>query len=163
MSTDHPAPAGLLTRAFTRLSNRPRALISFAVTLLFGVLVLTEAWSYQLGTLNRMGPGYFPSLLGIALVILSFAILFERNSEGGERLPTKILPILVVPVAMGVFAFMIERYGVYPATTMLVIIAGLAEQTFRPVFMILMAVLVPAAVTMIFVGLLGLPIKPFVW
>lgn len=163
MPADRPAPLRLLTRAVSALLARPRAMASFAVTLAFGLAVLSEAMNYRMGTLNRMGPGYFPTLLGIALVLLSFTLLFERNSEDGERLPAKYLPILVVPIGMGVFAFMIERFGVYPATTALVIIAGLADQTFRPVFLILMATLVPVAVTVIFVWLLGLPIKPFVW
>ncbi|TVR09670.1 MAG: tripartite tricarboxylate transporter TctB family protein [Salinarimonadaceae bacterium] len=163
MSSEQPAPLRLLTRAIAAIAARPRVLASFAITFSFGAMVLTEALNYRLGTLHRMGPGYFPTILGIGLIILSFTLLFERNGEDGERLPAKFLPVLVVPVAMGIFAFMIERYGVYPATTVLVIVAGLADQTFRPVFLLLMALLVPAAVTVIFVFLLGLPIKPFVW
>lgn len=144
-------------------SGRPKALISFALTLSLGVFVLMEALTYQLGQLNRMGPGYFPAILGVGLIILSVILLFERDSEASEGLPKRVVPVLVIPLSMGVFAFMIERFGVYPATTALVLIASLADRRIRPGLALVMAVAVPVAITVVFVRLLSLPIKPFNW
>jgi Tripartite tricarboxylate transporter TctB family len=41
------------------------------------------AQSYTIGTGARMGPGYFPTLLGVLLVILGMAVLINALRKGG--------------------------------------------------------------------------------
>lgn len=40
------------------------------VTLALGLLTLVHSLDYEIGTLEQMGPGYYPMLLGVALCLL---------------------------------------------------------------------------------------------
>jgi hypothetical protein len=60
--------------------------------LMFLVVGIAFAWgatSYQVGQAARMGPGYFPLMLGIVLAALGGFIIFESlvvETEDGERI-----------------------------------------------------------------------------
>jgi hypothetical protein len=54
-----------------------------------GVAFAWGATTYTVGTGARMGPGYFPLMLGILLAILGAAIIFESlvvETEDGEKI-----------------------------------------------------------------------------
>ena len=63
----------------------------FFAGLMFTVVGGAFAWgatNYTVGSGARMGPGYFPLLLGIVLALLGAFILFESlvvNTEDGEK------------------------------------------------------------------------------
>lgn len=46
-----------------------------------GGLTLLEAYSYQVGELARMGPGYFPMLIGFFLVALGLLVPFSPDPD----------------------------------------------------------------------------------
>lgn len=59
--------------------------------LMFLVIGIAFAWgatNYTVGQAARMGPGYFPLMLGVILAILGLVILFESmvvETEDGEK------------------------------------------------------------------------------
>jgi hypothetical protein len=65
--------------------------IGGALALAIGVWAMAEAWTYPLGTLRRMGPGYFPVMLGGlmaamgAMLALSALVRAEPPVEDDER------------------------------------------------------------------------------
>jgi len=82
----------------------------WAGLMFIGFGLFTVAWSlthYQMGTAVRMGPGYFPVMLGGLLAVLGAAVLAEsimlRPAEGATPLQ---LPFNIVDLAVfiGVFA-----------------------------------------------------------
>ena len=84
----------------------------FFAGLMFIGIGLAFAWgasSYVLGVAARMGPGYFPLLVGIILAILGIAItssalIFETNGEGkiGRWAWKAMVFVLCAPVVFGV-------------------------------------------------------------
>jgi hypothetical protein len=83
-----------------------------------GVAFAWGATRYTIGTSARMGPGYFPLLLGIMQAILGAVITFKANLVFGLALGG--LPILHSP-AFGLIA------GIYALT----FIASLAGEEFK--------------------------------
>jgi hypothetical protein len=56
-----------------------------ALMMLIGLIVMNEGRTYQLGTLQRMGPGYFPVVLGVILVFLGILIAGTASTGGAEE------------------------------------------------------------------------------
>ena len=59
-------------------------LLAGLVFIVFGLAFAIAASRYQLGTAFRMGPGYFPVVLGGCLVLLGRADRRGRHRGGGE-------------------------------------------------------------------------------
>jgi hypothetical protein len=62
----------------------------FVAGLLFagvGILAIIIASNYPLGTAARMGPGYFPRILGILLILLGGALALRALKLNGPPLP----------------------------------------------------------------------------
>ena len=54
-----------------------------------GVLAITVGSRYNLGTAARMGPGYFPRILGMLLVVLGVIITLRGLRLNGEAISMK--------------------------------------------------------------------------
>jgi hypothetical protein len=53
------------------------------IYLFFGSSALIIARNYSLGTATKMGPSYFPSILGILLIIIGFISLIRSFLKTG--------------------------------------------------------------------------------
>jgi len=62
-----------------------------ALMMLIGLIVVNEGRTYQLGTLQRMGPGYFPVVLGALLVLLGILIAGTASTGGAEDRMTSLV------------------------------------------------------------------------
>src|SRR6059058_4548967 len=79
----------------------------------FAVAAILAARGYSLGTAGKMGPGYFPLLLGGVLGVLGLILVGRSLALDGEPLPPiHIFPIVVIAVAVCLFGAMIEPLGV---------------------------------------------------
>ena len=114
--------------------------------LLFMAIGLFFAWSasrYTIGNAARMGPGYFPLLLGALLTVLGGVIMFKalvfETEDGGRIGPWAWRPVGFVVLANLVFGVMIgglssagiPPMGLVPAIFALTLLAAKAGSTFR--------------------------------
>jgi hypothetical protein len=144
-----------------RKLNMPELVGAFCV-LLLGVAVLVIAKDYPLGSLSRMGTGYFPMILGSLLLLLGVALVFEvarSTQQVVVRIPFR--PILMVGLGVITFAYLVEPAGLVPATCALVVLGSLAESPFRPLTTACIAVVMSAIGVLLFVKALGLPLSAF--
>jgi hypothetical protein len=128
-----------------------------------GVLALVLGSGYTLGTAARMGPGYFPRILGLLLIGLGVIIVISGLRGHGERVPPwKWRPTLVVLGSVVLFGFIVATAGVAISTVILIVTASAASHEFRPKEAVLVGVLLAAlAVGVFIIGLhLQLPIWP---
>jgi hypothetical protein len=151
-----------------------RDFFSGLMFLIIGIAFAWGATKYTVGQAARMGPGYFPLMLGILLAILGSAILFESmvvETEDGEKVG-KIawrplgfivgsnvifgillggLPALGVP-AMGLI---VAVYGV-------VLVAAQAGDQFRIKEVLILATILAVLSYLAFIKLLNLqfPVWP---
>ena len=97
------------------------------------------ATTYNVGTGARMGPGYFPLMLGILMVVIGIAITFTAlvvETEGGGKIGKwawkPLFFIIASNVAFGILLAGVPRFnipamGLMVAIYALVFIASMAE------------------------------------
>ena len=144
---------------------RVRAPRDFWCGLLFivsGVAVAILAQDYRLGTAARMGPGYFPTLLGGLLALLGGSLFLPAFTVDGERLQRfHLRPLLFVLLSIAAFGIVLSYLGFAAAIVALVLVARFADQDLRTLEAVGVAAFLVVFSIFIFVVLLGLPIQ--VW
>lgn len=128
-----------------------------------GAFALIYGSKYTLGTAARMGPGYFPRILGILLLVLGALILLRSFRLDGPAVPKwKWRPTLLVLGSLVLFGAIVRPLGIAISTVILIVLASAASHEFRPRESVIAGVLLAAlAVGVFVVGLsLQLPIWP---
>jgi putative tricarboxylic transport membrane protein len=140
----------------------PRDFLGGLIFVVFGVAAAVTARDYPMGSAMRMGPGYFPFLLGCLLAAMGLIIMARGLLHAGPSPEATFWrPILLVLGAIGTFAITVESLGLAVATALLVGIGAAASPESRPrETMWLLAGLVAFALG-VFVFALKLPFK--VW
>jgi len=104
--------------------------VMFIVT---GLLFMVLSRQYQLGTAAKMGPGYFPTILGGLMAVLGLMILIPAFAKRGPEVRiTKIDvgSILWVLVAVAVYALTLPKLGFIVALVLLIVISSYASHEF---------------------------------
>lgn len=122
----------------------------------FGILVLSEAFQYRMGTARNMGPGYFPVILGSLTVILS--IILVVRSVAFMR-PDSIEPIAyrklgIVLGAVVLYALALRPLGLPVALGAMILVAGLADEELSIAKSAVIAVCLAAGSSFVFAYLL---------
>lgn len=115
--------------------------------LMFTAVGVAFAWgatNYNIGTGARMGPGYFPLMLGVLLAVIGAGIMFSAmvvETEDGEplgRWAWKPLGFIIGSnVVFGILLGGLPRFGIpamglIAAIYALVFIASMAGDRFKP-------------------------------
>ncbi len=127
--------------------------------IVFGLAFAIVAQNYQMGTAVRMGPAYFPTMLGGILAVLGLVILIGSFVTEGPEVPRFFFkPVILVVIGTALFGALLKPLGVVVATAALTIVGALGGVDIRwKEIAILCAVLAGFAV-FVFVKGLGLPI-----
>ena len=123
-----------------------------------GVTAVVIARNYTFGTALRMGPGFFPTVLG-GFMILSGLYILANGLRSGDPLAGSwpLRALIVLPLALVLFGVLIDRAGFVPAMLVLIFGSGLAGTDFKLIEMILFSILLTALCAVVFVWALGLP------
>ncbi len=145
--------------------------------LMFTVVGVAFAWgasTYNIGTGARMGPGYFPLMLGILLALLGGLIMFKAlvvETEDGDKIGKfawkPLFFIIGSNILFGVMLGGLPSIGLPPmgivvAIYVLTIVASLAGNTFKLKEVLILATILAALSYGAFVKLLNLqfPVWP---
>jgi Tripartite tricarboxylate transporter TctB family len=147
---------------------RKRDFYAGGLMILLGLGIALKGATYRLGTLMHMGPGFFPTSLGVLLVLIGIAIAAAATgpSEGDES----ILPenpqwwawacILLSPV----FFIGFGRYlGMAPGTFACVFIAALGDRGATWKSTIILSTVVTIFGVSLFAYFLQVPMPIFTW
>jgi len=144
----------------------------FFAGLLFMAVGVAFAWratDYTIGDSARMGPGYFPLVLGILLAMLGALITFKAlvvETEDGEKMgPWAWKPLFFIIAANLVFGVMLSglpliklpAMGLIAAIYALTFIASLAGDDFRFKEVAIVATVLAVMSYLVFVRLLNQP------
>ncbi len=142
-----------------------RDLIAGLVLIAIGITVSLYAGEhYDFGTVSRMGPGFFPVVLGrvlAALGVIIGLIAFRRTAHVLTPPPFALRPLLAVLAAITVFLLLVERAGLVPATWLLVCVAALAEQPYNWRRTLILALSLSLIVWLIFTVALQMTLPAF--
>lgn len=133
------------------------------LTVTGGVFAGYAALHYSIGTVTRMGPGMVPLFLGLLLSLFGLVVVvsaFSRHTEEGE---VRILVPGLILLSVLVFALLVNTLGLIPAIIGCVLVSCLAELEFRPLFSLMLAIVLSALAWLIFVATLQLPVSLFDW
>jgi putative tricarboxylic transport membrane protein len=126
----------------------------------FGALAAALAPRYGIGTALRMGPGYFPLVLGGLMFVIG-AVLLVRSVRIVEKqpLPPRLRPFAAVIGAAAVFAATVDVAGIVVCSvaTLAITYAGMREGNRRE--LLLLCVGMTTAVCAVFVYVLGMPLS----
>ena len=111
-----------------------------------------------MGTVLRMGAGYFPTVLGGILVVFG-AILVIKGVRSTDRIEPNWSPraLFVIPVTLVLFGLLIERIGFVPSLLMLIVGSAAASSEFRLLEAISVGAVLTALCVAVFIWGLGLP------
>ena len=134
-----------------------------AVFIAFGLAFATTASTYEVGSALRMGPGFFPLVLGGILVVLGVLIAVKGlvAPETGELGPVPWRAAVLLVAAILFFGFAVRGLGIVPTLFVSVLLAALAARGMRLVSALVIATSLTALSVLIFIYLLQLPLRLF--
>ena len=128
----------------------------------FGIGFAWVARSYSMGTLQRMGPAYFPFVLGILMAALGILVgVRGLTVDNPAPIRLAIRPLLLVIAGAVLFALMIQPFGLVVALAGLIFVSALGGSEFRLWEVIILWLSLTILAAAIFIYGLGLPFK--VW
>jgi hypothetical protein len=123
--------------------------------LFFAVWAVTN---YQMGTAVRMGPAYFPAVLGGLLAFLGLVVLGMSVTVRGPRVdPFHFRPLILILGANVAYGYAMKPLGLVLATAVLVFISAFGGHEFKWKEVALLYVFLIVFSVLVFVKGLGLP------
>jgi Tripartite tricarboxylate transporter TctB family len=139
--------------------RNPRDFWAGAIYLALGVAVIWIGQNYSQGTSARMGPGYFPTVLGALLAVVGVVSIGRSFMRPGEAIAAIAWrPLALILGSVLLFGLLLERAGVLVALPCLIVVSALASRNSR-IDMMSIATLVGlvAFCVIVFVKGLGVP------
>lgn len=142
----------------SHLIRNPKEFWSGAIFIVFGVTAVVIGQDYSMGSSVRMGPAYFPTVLGALLAVIGAVSILRamfRGRDVVERFAIK--NIVLVMAAVLSFGALVRGAGLVAAVVVLILMSGIASLRFKwKPYLILAAGLAIFSV-LVFVTGLGLP------
>ena len=135
-----------------------RDFIAGLLFIVLGGLAAVLARDYPFGTTMRMGPGYFPTVLGGILLLFGVYVL-ARGIRSGEKVKGDwgVRPLTWITLSIVLFGFLLDRVGMIPATVVTLFVAAAAGREFRWKEVLLLALVMTAFSVAVFLYGLKLP------
>ena len=124
-----------------------------------GALGMWIARDYPFGSALRMGPGYFPTVLGGIMVAMGIYVLALGLRKDHEKIQGNwsIRALIVLPISMVVFGILMEEAGFIPAMLALIPISAAAGRDFKWVEVVPLTIGLTILCAAGFIFALGLP------
>jgi uncharacterized membrane protein YidH (DUF202 family) len=121
-----------------------------------------QSLNMALGTAFRMGPGYFPFVLAVVLVVLGVVILLRSAKVESEGLgPIAWRGMFFILAAPIFFGFTVRGLGFVPSIFFTALIAAFASQKMSLTMALVLSVLLTIFSVVVFNYGLGLPFQRF--
>jgi hypothetical protein len=144
------------------LVRHPKDFWSGLLFMGIGAFALIYGSKYTLGTAARMGPGYFPRILGILMLVLGALLALRAFRLRGDPVPGwRWRPTLLVLGSVVLFGAIVKIAGMAISTVVLIVIASAASHEFRPKEALIAGVFLAALAVGVFV--LGLNLQLPIW
>lgn len=127
-----------------------------------GIFFAAQSLDLDLGTAFRMGPGYFPFILAVLLVLLGIVVLISAIKEESEPIGhiawRGMFLILPAPIFFGLT---VRGLGFVPSIFLTSLIASFASQKMKPLTALLLSAGLTVFAVAVFSYALGLPFERF--
>lgn len=152
------------------LKNHHRDYLGGGLVSLFGLGVVFEARHYDLGSLMRMGPGFYPTILGVLLMGIGIAIFASARFSAPQeslkemsRISFDLRGWFGILAGIAAFVFVGRFGGLVPATFLLVFISALGDSGHKLSSALLLALVMVIIAVTVFWWALGVQLPLFSW
>ncbi|AOB37734.1 tripartite tricarboxylate transporter TctB family protein [Bordetella parapertussis] len=133
------------------------------VTLAGAAAMYHSLTAFSVGTAARMGPGYFPALVGGLLMLCGVMILIPALLRAGPMPVLEIRPLFWVSLSVLAFALLVLSFGLVPAIIAQSVLAGISDCKLSLRNSLLLAGGLSVGATLIFKVGLGVILPAFAW
>jgi len=125
---------------------------------LIGAAAVLVARDYLFGRLLRMGSGFFPTVLGVILMLFGIHIM-RKGLRRNEKIQGNwsVRAVIVLPLITILFGVLMERAGFIPALGVLVFGSATASSEFQWGEVLLLTAFMTVLSVAVFILGLGLP------
>ena len=142
--------------------RHPKDFWTGIIFLFVGLAALYIGQDYPMGTAGRMGPAYFPTILGSLLAMIGLIAIIRSCVRSGTAIGRfHIREIVLILSAILLFGILMRGAGLVPAVLLLVLLSAYASAQFTWPASLLLALGLAAFSVVVFVKLLGLPMPIF--
>ncbi|MFC4069539.1 tripartite tricarboxylate transporter TctB family protein [Actinoplanes subglobosus] len=138
-------------------------LLAGGIFVLIGGTFVAGSLGYDRGTPLRMGPGYFPLLVGATVAVLGLAIVV-KGLIAGEHITFGPVPwraVVLIVSAVVFFGFFVRSLGFVPTALVTTLLTALASRRVRPLTALAVSAGLTTAATLIFI--VGLQVRLPLW
>ncbi len=123
-----------------------------------GAAAMIIARDYRFGSTLRMGPGYFPSVLGGILILFGIYVLI-MGLRSNEKITAKwsVRALIVLPLSIVLFGILMKQAGFIPALVVLIFGSSAAGKEFKFIEILLLTLVLTLLSVALFIWGLGLP------
>jgi hypothetical protein len=144
--------------------ERPRDLIGGLLVAATGAAFLWFGRDLPVGSSFRMGPGYFPTVLSVAMVMLGLALMVvsarrPRQEDAFGAVPWLGLALIILPVLL--FGLCLRALGLLPILLVVVLATAWASRYASLKASLLLAIGIALLCSLLFIKGLGLPLPLF--
>jgi len=136
--------------------------LSGLMFIVVGAVAMFMSRDYPFGSALRMGPGYFPSVLGGIMVAFGLWIGVQGVIKPNKVTRTwSVRALIVLPAAAWIFGVSMEHLGFVPAMLILCMTSAFSSPEFKFVEQLILAVCLTFGAVALFIWGLGLPYPLF--
>ncbi|AMS42193.1 tripartite tricarboxylate transporter TctB family protein [Aminobacter sp. NyZ550] len=133
-----------------------------AIFVATGAFFAIQSLGLDLGTTFRMGPGYFPLVLALVLILLGGIVIVQATRIAGEPIgPIAWRGLAFILPAPIFFGLTVRGLGFVPSIFITCLIAAFASTRMKPLAAVLLAAGVTLFSVVVFSYALGLPFQRF--
>lgn len=139
--------------------RHPKDFWTGVIFLSIGLAAVIIGRDYNMGTAGKMGPAYFPTILGglLALIgVVAMARAFFRDGEPIGKFAIKETILILTGVLL--FGFLVRGAGLVLAVFAIIMFSAYASSKFKWIPAIALAIGAAVFAVLVFVKALGLPI-----
>ncbi|MGN9842563.1 tripartite tricarboxylate transporter TctB family protein [Nonomuraea sp. H19] len=138
--------------SYARRLNVVAALVPLAVGVVAGIM----SWQLGVGTLPAPGPGMWPLVISVAMVITAAVLVLQSRPRGDEERFTKdMVTVAIAAASLLGYAFLFELVGFEVPTVALLVLwlKGLGRESWRLTAVV--SIVATAALYLLFITGLG--------
>ncbi len=126
--------------------------------IVFGLFFLLVARNYQMGSAVRMGPAYFPTVLGGMMAVLGLIVFLQAFVYTGPKVPPiSFKPIFFISLSLILFGYLLKPLGFVLSLVVLIFVCAFGGHEFRAKEVAILTVVLIIFSVLVFVKGLTLP------